>query len=371
MAAEQRAKYRVGVIGAGRKGTQHARAYQLNPLSEVVAVADSDADNLALFQKRFDLEVGYADYREMLEKEDIDIAAPILPVKFNPEVVIGCAEAGVGAILCEKPMACSLEESDRMVEVCAARGIAFGAGDADRNFESLWKVRARIEAGELGEVQGMTLYQSTDEISGGGCQGLSAMRLFAWDAEVEWVSGWVRDDPHSDADQGMGGYVRFANGRDCFIDFKPGAKRGLEVVCERGVFFFETNARYRIWMREGERGGLVEVEDWFPQEKHWGPDHDDEGWVRMATRQANSIQSIIDALEKKIEPRCSGENMRQVLEIAIALRESHCRGHVPVELPLEDRSLKIVPSPSRLLNKKGLFGEERYAQDMQQRREQY
>lgn len=52
MATEQQAEYRVGVIGAGRKGTQHARAYQLNPLSEVVAIADNDADNLALFQKR-------------------------------------------------------------------------------------------------------------------------------------------------------------------------------------------------------------------------------------------------------------------------------------------------------------------------------
>ncbi len=86
------AKYRVGLIGAGRKGTQHARAYMMDERVEVVAVADGDPENLALFQQRTGV-AAYADYREMLEKQAIDIAAPILPVSANPEVVIGCAEA--------------------------------------------------------------------------------------------------------------------------------------------------------------------------------------------------------------------------------------------------------------------------------------
>ena len=80
------AKYRVGVIGCGRKGGQHARAYALNPLTEVVAFADTDPENLALYCEYYGVP-GYSDYREMLEKEQIDIAAPILPVRPNPEVV--------------------------------------------------------------------------------------------------------------------------------------------------------------------------------------------------------------------------------------------------------------------------------------------
>ena len=75
--------YRVGVIGCGRKGTSHARAYALNPATEVVAAADTDAENLALFCERFGVP-GYADYREMLRRERIDIAVPILPVIVNP-----------------------------------------------------------------------------------------------------------------------------------------------------------------------------------------------------------------------------------------------------------------------------------------------
>ena len=116
------AKYRVGLIGAGRKGTQHARAYMMDERVEVVAVADGDPENLALFQQRTGV-AAYADYREMLEKQAIDIAAPILPVSANPEVVIGCAEAGVKAILCEKPISVSLAEVDQMIDVCKSRRI--------------------------------------------------------------------------------------------------------------------------------------------------------------------------------------------------------------------------------------------------------
>ena len=60
---------------------------------------------------------------------DLDIAAPILPVKPNPGVVIDCARAGVKAIYCEKPMAASLDEADRMpVEETSSRGIALAFG---------------------------------------------------------------------------------------------------------------------------------------------------------------------------------------------------------------------------------------------------
>ena len=77
------AKYRVGMIGIGRKGAQHARAYRINPRTQIVAAADTDEENLEVFCKRFGVP-GYADYHEMLKKESIDIAAPILPVGPNP-----------------------------------------------------------------------------------------------------------------------------------------------------------------------------------------------------------------------------------------------------------------------------------------------
>ena len=83
------------------------------------------------------------------------------------------------------------------------------------------------------------------------------------------------------------------------------------------------------------------------------------------TRQRAGIQSIVEALDQGIEPRCSGGNMRQVLEIAIGLRESHRNRFAPISFPIQDRSLKIVPNESRFLNKKEVMSEAKYAEQIQ------
>ena len=360
------AKYRVGLIGAGRKGTQHARAYMLDPRAEVVAVADGDPENLALFQKRTGVP-GYADYREMLAQEEIDIAAPILPVSANAAVVIGCAEAGVKAILCEKPIASSLAEVDAMVAVCKERRISFGAGDLDVNLPVYQKAMAFIETGAFGAVKSVSVLGGPGtEMSGGGCQRFTLMRHFAGCAEVGWVVGWVSNDPLSDHDQGGAGYVRFANGVEGFIYGEKDARgRGYEVACEGGVFRCDDNLAGLYCFVDGDGANwdkLEKVEGVLPEGPIYGEarDYDDEGWKWPGDRNVASCKAIIDALERGEDPPGSGENGRIVLEMAIGLRESHRQGCAPVRLPLTDRNLRIIPSPGRMYNKKPIFGREQY-----------
>ena len=370
MKKQKNAKYRVGVIGCGRKGTQHALGYRAHPFTEVVAAADTDPENLALFCERFDVP-GYGDYQEMLKKEQIDIAAPILPTIGNPEVVLGCAAAGVKAVFCEKPMSASLEDADRMVAACRSRGIKFAAGDAFRNLPQYWAAREMIEAGEIGEVQSINLYDATSTISGAGCQGLSLMRMFAWDADIFQVVGHVMTDPLSYDDQDMGGYVQFSNGIECLVHAKSAARRGIEVMGSAGIFASDLHS-FQLWKldkdanpRAAKLSELHEIAGQFP-DVSYEPTYDSDGIRLPGHRQMASIQSIVDSLEQDIEPRCSGDNMLKVLEIAISLRESHRRGHVPVKLPLADRSLKIIPVPARWLNKKEVYGAEWYAEQIGQ-----
>ncbi len=364
----EEAKYRVGVIGCGRKGTGHARGYYLHPTTEVVAAADPDPENLDLFCERFGITAGYSTYDEMLSKEQIDIAAPILPVNANPDAVVACAEAGVKAIFSEKPIAAKLEDADRMVDECASRGIPLACGDAYRSFPQLWDARAMMESGELGDVQSINLYQPTNEISGGGCQGLAVMQMFAQDSAVDWVTGWVAGDPFSDDDQGMGGYVRFVNGVECFIHFKDAAKKGIEVLCERGVFFSDWYKFY-LWRtgdaeRPGRLADLKEDEGRFPGSGVGERSYGEDGWRNTGFRQMSGIRSIVASLEKGTEPAAAGAIMRNGLEIAIALRESHRREHAPVKMPLEDRGLTLYPHQGRWLNKKEVYGKEKYAEEI-------
>ncbi len=360
--------YRIGIIGCGRKGTQHARAWHLNPRAEVVAAADTDPENLNLFKKRFGVPV-YSDYREMLEKEDINIAAPILPVSANYEVVMGCTEYDLLGILCEKPITDSLEHADEMVATCRVRNIKFGCGDIDRNLPDYWKAKQIIDSGELGEVAAIDLHEGSS--TEWDIQGLSLTRLFAGDAEAAWAIGWVTGDPHSDHDQGQAGIIRFVNGIEAFRHTNTNAKNGIEVLCTKGSFY--TDSGYlKMWKlkdpdaRPMWENGLEEVKGVFKEEsQHEGSGtHGEDGWRWAGNRNIASVQSIIDAIENDVEPTGSGENSRKCLEIAIALRESHRQGMTPVQLPLEDRTMKIIPPMSRWLNKKETMSLEGYRQSI-------
>ncbi len=344
--------YRVGVIGAGLKGTQHARAYQLDSRTEVVAVAEKDPEVLELFRRRFGLERGYTDYREMLANERIDIAAPILPSTVIPEVTLASVEVGVKGVFCEKPMCVTLEEADRMVDACASKGVHFASGDAERNYDYLWDARAFIESGEIGDVLSIRIYGSTGEIWGGGCQFLSVMRMFAQDAEVDWLTGWVEIDPWRGSDQGMGGSIHFENGVNGYIYMRAGDLRGIEVICSGGRLWYDWK-QARIF-RSGASGDEELIA--YPANKHFGPDLDSDGWISMATRQDNSTRSFLDTMEAGVEPRCSGENMRKVLEIIVAMRESHRHGFARVEFPIADRSLGILPTPARAYGQRSVEG---------------
>ena len=136
----------------------------------------SDADNLSLFAERFGLDPSavYDDYEKMLDAQQLDIVSPILPVQPNPEVVVRCARTpGLRAIACEKPIAAQLSEADDMVQACKQHGVHFAAGDACRNYAQINEARRLIDGGAIGDVKQIDLFESTAEISGGGCQGLS------------------------------------------------------------------------------------------------------------------------------------------------------------------------------------------------------
>jgi len=375
------AKYKVGMIGIGRKGAQHAGAYRLDPRTHIVAAADTDEENLDIFCKRFGVR-GYTDYKEMLAKEDIDIAAPILPVRPNPGVVIGCAESGVKGILCEKPFAATLEEADRAVNVCKANGVKVGAGDLDLNLPAYQKAKEMVDAGEIGDVLSIQYNDgSGTELSGGFIQRFSIIRMFANWAEIAWCIGWTTDDAWKDHDQGGAGYFRFVNGIEAFMSRDDDARgRGFVVNGTHGVL---RNSNDVMRMYKSPATGvsswetLQEVTGVFPEGSIRGREgttpgnrdiiYEPDGWQWPGNRQVGSVKVFVDYLEQGLDPPGSGDNGRKVLEMAIGIRESHRRGHTAVQFPLEDRSLRMIPHQGRMEYKKPQMGRDAYMDQMAKR----
>ncbi|MEO2161493.1 MAG: Gfo/Idh/MocA family oxidoreductase [bacterium] len=370
-------KYRVGVIGCGRAGTGRARAFDLHPLCAVAAIADTDADNLALGCERFGVP-GYNTWEEMFASEEIDIAMPVLPVRPNADAVVASAEAGVKAIFCEKPFTNSLADADRMVEACSSRGVHIASGVMVSSHPDYQKAYELAASGEIGEVRRINLYENNAQ---GGCHGLNLARKFAAKSPVETVTGRVEGDPFSDYEEpyeegdsgfgGVGGTIRFANGIECFSSFGDVPWRGIEVVGTRGVIYNRNNTSLGLTLLKAEGEGPVKgvqdltvVEGVFEEHNEEPREYDDEGWMDPGPSMREIVRALVEALETGVElPVTTGDDLRHALEIALALRESHRRGS-DVSLPLEDRSLVMYPQKMRWYYKKDLHGKEWYAEQM-------
>ena len=379
MAKSKQAKYRVAVIGCGSHGTRLARAIDLNPLCEVVCGVNRGQEGLDQFCERFGVH-GYNDYAEMLEKEQFEIALLGLPVNVNAEIVTACAEKdGVAGIMSEKPVAVSLGEADRAVEACASHGIPWASGDMFRNAPQIWKARELVEGGEIGEVQSIEVFGAGgNQMSGQGCRQLTEAFMFAGDADIEWVVGAVDSNPaaaelgaideHSDHDQGIVfGFVQFVNGMTAHLHKNIAAKNGIEVHGSGGVLYIGQSRVGKIWHRDGAELKLVGSLFDYPDTAHTTlmTDFDEDGWEVQRTRMTDSVDAFVEAVDQGTPARCSGADVAKALELAIAVRESHRRGIVKVELPLEDRELKIIPSARRYVGRRASEGTEAFIEFIQ------
>ena len=120
---------RAGVIGMGFMGGVHLRHWQALTDADAAAVCDANPGfgaakgNIDTGSDELDLEgvAIYQDIAEMLGSESLDAVSIALPTHLHRDVTIQCLEAGVH-VLCEKPMALTIEDCDAMVAAAKAAG---------------------------------------------------------------------------------------------------------------------------------------------------------------------------------------------------------------------------------------------------------
>ena len=126
-----------------------------------------------------------------MTKEVPDIISIVFPAMHTPDAVIACAQAGVKAISCEKPIAVGLAEADEMVRVCRKRGAALGCGTAHWEVPHLPEIAEWVRAGHIGRLTEAAIPGGLPrEVSGAGCVQLTMIRLLTG-MEVAWVEGWT------------------------------------------------------------------------------------------------------------------------------------------------------------------------------------
>jgi predicted dehydrogenase len=103
--------YKAAIIGvSGGRARGHAEAYAHIDRGQLVAVSSRNAEKVAEFGDEFGVPARYTDYREMMARERPDLVHVNTPPDVRLEVFEAAAEAGVPALLVEKPLAIAGED---------------------------------------------------------------------------------------------------------------------------------------------------------------------------------------------------------------------------------------------------------------------
>ena len=145
-------KLRLGILGTGIivRGS-HLPVLQSHPNAEVVAVGNMHPESLASLAADFNIAKTYTDFSDMAADPDIDVVINALPNYLHAPVSIQMLEAGKH-VLCEKPMAMSVEEAQQMIVASDNSNRKLMIGHMWRfDREIIW-LRNLVNSGELGKI---------------------------------------------------------------------------------------------------------------------------------------------------------------------------------------------------------------------------
>lgn len=145
---------RLGVVGIGTFGINHLRCFRqmgYTGEAELVAACDLNEDLLGQRGQEFDFQP-YTDYREMLEREELDGVTVVTPDPLHHDLVIAAAQAGVH-VMSEKPLDVTVEGCIEMTEACSRAGVLLMVDFHKRYDEYHRAMKDKIVAGDLGEIQ--------------------------------------------------------------------------------------------------------------------------------------------------------------------------------------------------------------------------
>ena len=322
----------------GRMPRSHAAAYYRHPQTEVVAICDIRQERIEAFKGSWhdvwpDVHE-YTDYQEMLEKEQPDLVSVATPDHLHAGITVDACQSGVRAILCEKPMATTLADADRMIAAAQANDVLLSIEHTRRWDPRFQKARQIIRSGEIGALRTIVndFHAARAMLFRNGTHMIDTICFFA-ESDPQWVFAELEggfddyaeyggDGGHDSASEpSASAYIHFANGVRAFYNSTRNGPLGstFELVCEEGMIRVSDRGGELVWSasKSGQwRAPLV-------------PDN------YNATFQLASVAELIHVLEHGGELISSGQEGRKTVEIILAILRSHQLQNVRVDLPME------------------------------------
>jgi predicted dehydrogenase len=328
---------RVGIIGAGQVGERHAVGFAAVDGATIAGIADVVERRAVALAERFG-GVPVTDWRRLLDL-DLNILVVGLPHNMHLEPAEAAAAQGVH-VLMEKPLATTLEDGRRIVDVCDQAGVKLTMSFVHRFRDEAQFARRWLDEGWVGLPQvarsvmnaprkpELPAWVAQKEAAGGGVMMYTAVHAIdrlRWllGSEVVSVTGQIRRwDPDSEVEDGAVALLIFANGVVASSTANAPAYWAQPAVWETEIF--GTGGMLRITREavEVSSDSLQTRLETQTSASRLGPHYN---FVRQA-------EAFVSAIERDREPLITAEDGLRSLEVVLALYRSAETGET-VRLP--------------------------------------
>ncbi|MEG2003482.1 MAG: Gfo/Idh/MocA family oxidoreductase [Clostridia bacterium] len=330
-------KFRVAIIGCGNIFPMHAVSVTRCPNAELVAVCDTKEDRAKAKAQEFGCKY-YLDYKEMIEKENLDVVHLCLPHYLHPIVAIYAEKKGIN-VMTEKPMSIELADAKAMIDTANENHVLLGCIFQNRYNAGTVLVKDLLAKGELGKIKAAkcavtwdrsdTYYSGSDwkgtwDKEGGGViidQAIHTLDMLRYiiNEEIDYVDATIANRAHDkiDVEDSAEGIVKYKSGLVTAFHavnyYSYDAPVEIEIDCEKAlVKMFADSADVRF------KDGRTIMIDRDPNEdfhygnvkSYWGVNH------------VKQIQNYYHCLETGEKPFIPVESAYKTMEMICAIYQS-------------------------------------------------
>lgn len=340
---------RAGIVGCGKIAHNHARALQNIDGVVVVAVTDKNPEIAEAFAREYGIDTWTADNDEFFSLP-MDLVTICTPHPAHEDGVVRAAQRGLH-VLCEKPVAVTLESIDRMISACDTAGVRFCVLFQRRFWPAVTRIREALDSGEIGTpVLGSVnvrfrrdreYYQDEWrgrwDTEGGGVlinQAIHHIDLLQWFlGDAVAVSGSIRTLRHTEV-------MEVEDSAVAHVEFASGA---IATILATTTLNHGMGGQVMVSDREGRNASVIEFPEGIGVLDTWAAGDSPEVTAVYDTSQpfdrpladihtdlvlfhTQQIQEFVDALRARREPSVSGREARKSLAIVLGIYASSKTG---------------------------------------------
>lgn len=331
-------KFKAGIVGCGNIFPMHAVSVGKLENAELMAVCDVKEDRAKAKAKEFNCKY-YLDYKEMIDKEELDVVHICTPHYMHAPISIYASNAGK-QVLTEKPMSISLQDAEAMIKAADDSKTTLGVIFQNRYNNGSMLLKETLQSGALGRIlsgKAIVTWNRSDEYysksdwkgtwdkEGGGViidQAIHTLDLMRWlvDSEIDYVDANISNRAHNiiEVEDVAEGVIKYKNGVVtgffAINYFTYDAPVEIELHCEKGIAKMVGN-RGSIHFNDGREF----IADVNPNETfdygngvkgYWGTSH---------TKQ---IRNYYECLGKGVKPEITGKDAVKTQRMICAIYES-------------------------------------------------